>query len=1403
MAKLKWHLVLIFLFLFFSTATGALDSQKKISQYIHQSWGTDAGLPQAAVTAVLQTGDGRLWLGTTEGLVCFDGILFEVYDTRKTEKLPDNYITALLEDRRGNLWIGTMGGLSCRSSGVFFSYTTDEGLAGNGVTAIHEDRQGNIRIGTIGGLSLIDPVTGTITSYTSKDGLADNNVRVIHEDRQGNLWIGTFHGLSRGKPGNKAFIPFTTADGLSGDGIFVIYEDSGGSLWIAAGNGLTRYNPGDGTFTPYTSKDGLSGNGVTAILKDRRGNLWIGTRRGGLDLLKEGKITVFKGTEGLAGDWIMTLYEDSGGNLWAGTKFGGLNRYNPKSNNITSYTPADGLAGEGISYIYEDREGSLWLASLGTLSRLRDGKFTTFTRRDGLVDDTVNAVYEDHKGSLWFATKGGVSRLRDGEFTSFTTARGLPDNYIRTLYGDREGSLWFGSYDRGLSRLENGEFTSFTMKDGLSDDMIIAIYEDRQGNLWVGTSHGLNRRDNRDGSFTVYTTQQGLSHDRIYCIREDRDGNMWIGTFNGLNRLEPKTGKITTFTQENGFEGNRVKCIHQDGSGDLWLGTVYSGLFRMDLKDETFDNITTGNGLPDDNVTSILEDDSGNLWLGSIEGVFRVDKNQLLDLFRGKRNRVTAVAYNEKDGMKDRYCNVGGWKSRDGKLWFPTNKGGVMIDPNNVRINRAPLHVRIGEIIIDGKKIQPPAAADKKKLTFSPGTGRFEVRFDGVSLLAPDRVRFRYILDGLEKQWHDAGIQKNAYYPALPPGKYTFRVNACNSEGIWSETGSAVSFYLKPYFYRTTWFYLLCALVIAAIGFTGYRYRVRNLKVREKKLEKLVAARTRDLTERNVQLEHARGLIEAKNTQLQEQSEKLKELDNVKSRFFANISHEFRTPLTLIMGPLEQMINGCPAADAETKRKLTMMLRNAQRLLRLINQLLELSKLDSGKMKLRASRAAIVSFVKGITSSFQLLARQKELELKFREPSREEIDIYFDPRKMEVVMSNLLVNALKFTPAGGNVTVAVDQAPGSVVISVSDTGPGIPNEKLAHIFDRFYQADSGHEYREKGSGIGLALSRELVQLHHGVITAASPESGGCEFTVTLPLGDAHLTPAEIQDGPIDVEPETFPVYEPGSLIEEEEHETETAPGECEKDIILVVEDSADLRQYMRSSLEPVYTVSEAADGKQGIKKAREIIPDLIISDIMMPETGGYELCRELKNDVETCHIPIILLTAKASEENILEGLECGADDYITKPFNTGILCARIKNLIDIRSRLQTDVNRQMSLQPVKTSLSGLDQTFLKNLNGIIEENLPDEEFNVDKLCEKLNMSRATLYRKVQALSSLTPNEFIRSNRLKRAAELLKQRSITVLEVALEVGFGSSSYFSKCFKNQFHLLPSEYQSAHQI
>ncbi len=799
----------------------ALDPQKKVTQYVHDVWGFQQGLPQSTVYSILQTRDGYLWLGTEEGLVRFDGVRFEVFNKRRVEAFSSNSIWALCRDREDNLWIGTGGG----------------------------------------GLTRLGGADGTFTHYSEEQGLANASVSSILEDRGGGLWIATEGGLNRLE--NGEFTTYTKKQGLSGDFIQCLYEDRQGDLWIGtAWNGLNRMNPGKttGKFTKYTTEEGLSQNSVYAIHEDREGDLWVGTDDG-LNRLKDGKITVYTTTGGLPGSAIRAIREDREGNLWIGTYGRGVTRMNRREKNGTvtfsHFSTREGLSDDQVWAVYEDREGGLWVGTQVGLNRLRDGKFTNYTTREGLSENKVWCVMEDREGGTWFGTEnGGLNRLKDGNFTTYTTEEGLTDNTVWSLLEGRRGELWIGTQNGGLNRLDshkkNGTFAfnPHVPKQGLSDNGISAICQDRGGSLWLAT-YGWGLKRYKNGAVTTFTKNHGLSDDRLLCIHEDREGNLWTGTYGGgLNRLDPKRERITSYTTEQGLSNGYILAIHEDEDGGLWFGTE-GGLNR--LKGGTFTHVTVKQGLFNDTAYVILEDAGGNFWMSCDIGIYRVAKKELDDCCDGKINTVTCKSYDDNDGMSSRECygstQPAGWKSRDGKFWFPTFGGVSVIDPEKIDINPLPPPVVIEAIVTDDKTLHPPfpSASKNGKPVFPPGIERVEIHYTGLSFAVPVRVRFRCILEGFDKQWRDMDTRRAAYYTKLPPGHYTFRVTACNNDGIWNDTGASLSFRLKPFFYQTTWFQVSAVFCILFLGFGIFRLRVRQLTQRKIQLERLVDERTHQL----------------------------------------------------------------------------------------------------------------------------------------------------------------------------------------------------------------------------------------------------------------------------------------------------------------------------------------------------------------------------------------------------------------------------------------------------------------------------------------------------------------------------------------------------------------------------
>jgi signal transduction histidine kinase/ligand-binding sensor domain-containing protein/DNA-binding response OmpR family regulator len=1341
--------VLIFIWGIFFTysSTEALDPQKAITQYKLDTWQRERGLDHRSVVSICQTSDGYLWLGTFSGLVRFDGIRFKTYNTGNTKQLPDNFIWTILEDHQRNLWIGTKGGLSCYSDGKFKAYPPPE-FPDDEILTMTLCRTKGLWIGTLN-KGLFHFKNNQTIHYGDKEGLTCKLIRTIHEDEDGTLWVGTPDGLFISRPSNPR------------------------------------------KFTKYQGKNGPFSKNSYALLRTTAGELWIGCGDG-LYLLKDNGFKHY--AINLPNPEIIRLYEDSDYNLWACTDGSGFIRV--KENGIETLPSNHRLASDYIYAIFEDREKNLWLGSEGEgLHRLHDTLFTPITTLEGLNHNDVNCIYQDRDGSLLFGTAKGINQFKNGKLTSkWTQKEGLLSNNVLTILKDSKGFTWIGT-DKGFNRYKNGKPSPINDRNIYHNNYMLQIEEDLTGAVWILSEKNIGRYYN--GKYEDVKNIKG----KIQRLFIDRDNTVRGATYkDGFYTL--KNGKFIQTTTRDNLVNDGVKSLYKDQEGILYICTR-GGLSL--LIDGEFFNITDEQGLVDGFVRHIAEDDLGFLWLTDRIGFSRIDKKELLDVARGKKKKVSPLRFNDLHGLKSPYC-YDYIKTADGRLWFATDKGVAMIDPAKVKNYRPPPLIRLEELIADGRTYYLGNRKYNKvnPLTIPAGTQRVEFKYTAFGFVNPLKITFKYKLENYDKGWIDRGTIRNTSFNDLSPGHYTFRVKPGDDAGWKSNDKDAVgvSFYLKPYLYETLWFYITAALFVLFAAFSIYRLRVQQLKNRQKELAREVKIRTKEVDE--------------KNRQLELQSEKLKELDHAKSRFFANISHEFRTPLTLLIGPLDQMIKQCNENESGRKRRLILMLRNAQRLLRLINQLLELSKLDSGKMKLQKVNTDIVSFIHGIAESFLFLAQQKELALVFHtghEPGNGEIFAEIDPRKMEDIMSNLLINAIKFTPPGGEILVTITPEPlknesfprGFFRVSVTDTGPGIPEDQLPYVFDRFYQADATYENHAKGSGIGLALCKELVELHGGTITAGNRENGGGEFVLRLP----RCAPIDDKGGNTNHEKNLFDTGPYAVMVEDEisglpsssspVHTAQGTEEKEEKDIVLVVEDSADMREYVKVSLEPQYQVEEAKDGEEGVDKARAIIPDLIVSDIMMPGKDGNELCRALKSDVNTCHIPIILLTARASEENIIEGLQTGADDYITKPFSTAILNARIKNLIDLRSQLQQNFKRELNLRPVKTSLSTLDEEFLGELQTALKENLSDPDFNVEEMCKHLYMGNTTLYRKVRALCGITPTEFIRSYRLKRAAQLLKSGFGSVTEVAFEVGFSSRAYFTKCFKEKFNRLPSEVEN----
>jgi diguanylate cyclase (GGDEF)-like protein len=784
-----------------ASTAAALDPGRAVTQYRHDAWTTREGLPQSSVESMAQTPDGYLWLGTQEGLAQFDGIRLTVFDKSNTKALHHNRVTALLADRAGGLWVGTEGGGLARLHDREWAEWSGLGLPNRRVRALAEDAQGTVWVGTDEGL--VRSEAGRLVSDSGWDPRLRGPISALHAGK-GRLFVGVKDGLLSLGPGAPKALELR---GLPPGPVKCVWQDPDGTLWVGTAQGLFVGQPGERDLVPAPA--GQPGRVVTAVRRDRNGSLWVGTETAGIVRLSRGYAATLDTSHGLSNNQVLSLLEDREGNLWVGTQDGGVNR-------------------------------------------LSDGKFKTYSSAEGVAGDIVWPVFGDREGNVWIGTKsGGLSRFRDGRFTTYSTAQGLSSNAVQAIAQDPDSSLWIGTRNGGLNHLRDGRVTVYTTRQGLPHDSVSALLVSRDGALWIGTrGGGLGRL--KDGVFQRWSAREGLANDTIHFLLEDRAGALWMAT-NGGGLVRFHEGRFEAFTARDGLSSEIVNVIHEDAAGTLWVGTFGGGLNRR-RADGRFTAYTTSEGLYDDAIFSILEDAEGRLWMSCNKGVFRVDKRELDDLDRKAITRLHPVSYGVLDGMKNRECNGANqppaWKDATGQLWFPTIEGVSVVDPKRLAGNPVAPTVNLEEIVVDGRVVAP-----REGLTLAPGARNLEFHYVAPSFVAPARVRYRYLLEGLDPEWVEAGPRRTAYYSRLPPGPYRFRVAAANDEGVWNEAGASLAFDLRPRLYQTPWFYAVCGLALAGVVWGGDRLRVRRGRTREEALERLVEERTRALAEANLRLE--------------------------------------------------------------------------------------------------------------------------------------------------------------------------------------------------------------------------------------------------------------------------------------------------------------------------------------------------------------------------------------------------------------------------------------------------------------------------------------------------------------------------------------------------------------------
>ncbi|MDI3321290.1 hybrid sensor histidine kinase/response regulator transcription factor [Pinibacter soli] len=1327
--------------------TGFRAGAQKIS-FDHLS--VEQGLSQSSVLCITQDDKGFIWLGTRYGLNRFDGTHVVVYKNNPADSrsLSNNYINTLFFDLEGTLWVGTANGLDIFNA-------ASNSFARIYLPGFNKDQQPEIY------------------------GLA--------EGKKEELWLGTSKGLFYcGNTATVRFIPAPQQEfpaEVKTKAIQKLFTDSKEGLWVATFKHLYHFSKtSDGYKTKEFKSDPadpstLSDDVIQSIAEDKTGKIWIGTMNG-LNCYDPvtGKFKSYRNQpsgNGLINNNVRSLVVDKSGKLWIGTQEG-ISIMNPVTRQIESLAnnaeDEKSLSQNSVHSIFEDANGSIWIGTFFGGANVTHAITTSFTAwqhrntKSSISNNVVSSIVADENNNLWIGTEGGGLNFYNratGQFKTYKNEVGrqgsLNSNLVKTVFIDKDKNIWVGTHGGGLNLFnpKTQQFKYYLNNENRKHSEVEVLFEDSQHRFWVGNHSGLKvfERDGTNLSSIGYEdVLKNMDAKNISALAEDQHHNIWIGALEGLFLFRHTTKTIKPVSILNKTSPN-INCILADTKGNVWIGLYNDGFAQYNNNDNTFTVYTTANGLPNNNVLGILEDDRNQLWLSTGNGLARFDPVA-----------KTFQTYTTSDGLAgNEFNNNAFYKNRNGELFFGGMKGLTSFFPGKIERN-----TKASSLVFTGLKIfnTPVVINDEFKilhkdigqtdhLRFSYQQNTFTIEFALLNFVRPDKNKYAYKLEGVHKDW-TAINTPSATFTNLPAGNYTLQIKGVNNDGVLSQPVS-MKITVSPPFWKTSWAYLLYALFVAAIVFLVVRFfYIRALLRRDK------------------------------------------ELHEIKLNFFTNISHEIRTHLTLIMAPIEKMQQE-NAHNNVLQHHLDNARKNASRLLKLVTELMDFRKAESHHLKLHIANHDLIAFLNDIYTSFEDVSLAKNIRASFVHDASA-VNLYFDREQMEKVIYNLLTNAFKFTPPGGAIALHVESKGDKVKIHITDNGKGIAPQHLDKLFTNYFQV-SDNKSQSSGYGIGLALSKTIVELHHGGLTVESTPAtrnmeGSTCFTVTLLKGHEHFGTTELSQ---DI---TKNIATPENEKQTERVSNTAAEPEEKRYNILVTEDNDELRNLIKNCLRQ-YNVSECVNGVEGWEAATEEIPDLIISDVMMPEMDGFMLCQKLKTDERTSHIPVILLTAKSSQSDQVTGLDTGADLYLTKPFSTQVLELSVRNLLAAREKMRLKFSREFVLQPQNITINTVDEQFLTRLIGVIEEYMDHAEFNIELLSTKMMMSQSVLYKKIRALTDMSANDFAKMIRLKRAAQLLQQGQYSVFEVSVMVGFNDRKYFSKEFKKQFGKTPSEFIQSDEV
>lgn len=1342
------------------------------------------GLSNNQAQSIYRDKKGFVWIGTVNGLNRYDGYDFKVFRNipNDTNSLSSNSMDRIYPFPNDQLLVSTRAGFNIYDPAAEkFDRNYLQQLQQLGLPAVQpgkclQDAAGDYWF--VFGKKLLcryHPADRKVTRYSSDPEspvrLEAADVNDVVSGNNGSIWIIYANGIiDQVDPADNKLVKrhnsfqLAADENKDGSSLYTLFIDSRNNCWVSKGAeplGAYCINTQTGTITHFAREDArysLRSNIISGITEDLQSNIWIATDHGGISLLEPGGkirylVTNAEDNRSISQNSITNLYRDKEGIIWVGTYKQGFNYFNQ---NLARFPLQKHLA-----------------------------------NTPSLPFDDVNRFAEDAKGNIWVGTNGGgliyFDRANDRYRQWMAGPNSISNNVIVSLWIDHDQKLWIGSYFGGLDCFDGKTFTHFKNNpadpSSLSDNRVWEIYEDQHRNLWVGTLNGgLNKFNPATKNFTRYTARPGqpnaLQSNYISAIMEDGKGNLWLGTSSGIDVFNPATGSSKHIGHTNSVESlgsDDILCLLRDSRGFVWVGTR-EGLDLYNEQANTFQHFTVQDGLPHNTILNVLEDNDHKLWVSTSNGLSR---GVVLQTPQKKVTDIRFSNYDELNNLQGREFNENAaMKTRSGELIFGGPYGFNIFQPANIRQEpKRPKVVltgfelfnqpiRVGEKL-NNRVLLHRSIAETSTIELKYNQDIFSIIFASLDFSHTEKEKYAYMLEGFNKNWLISdGTQRRATYTNLDPGTYEFRIRPVSSNGEWGEQETRLEIIILPPFWKTTWAYLVYFLMAI-----GALWLARHLVLRRA---------------------HMRFAI----VQERKEAQRMHELDLMKIRFITNVSHEFRTPLSLILAPIDKLLK--TIESPEQQKQFHLIHRNARRLLNMVNQLLDFRKIEGQEFNFQPASGDIVQFVKDISYSFTDIAEKKHIHFSFLQ-GIEAQSLSFDADKMEKILFNLLSNAYKFTPEGGSVSVEINKMQtqmgvlelvNCIEIKVTDTGIGIPKDKQDRAFDRFFQVETPGNILNQGSGIGLAIVREFVSLHKGSVSVESEPGRGSCFIVLLPINEsAAIEAGSVKEQQVLSEEDTPP-------IEYGLPELQAVKLRGKRPTILIVEDSEDFRFHLRDSLGQHFRIVEASNGRDGWQKVQEHQPDLVVSDIMMPVMDGLELAKKLKHDPRTAATPVILLTARSTEEQQLEGLDTGVNDYITKPFSPEMLLSRVRNLL-AQQKANKKTTRQITVSTADVNLENPDEKAIRDALAIVEKNMSNADFSVEDMSRDMHLSRVGLYKKMVALTGKTPIEFIRDIRLARATQLLEKSEMNIAEIAYEVGFNDPKYFAKTFKKVYGVLPSSY------